>query len=59
MDIAGDAKFKHPDGAHFAVVVRKTGDPDWIKIGDDAKLAAKVRDLRAKKRQQDIAGDAE
>jgi len=49
LDIAGDPTFKHPEGAHFAVVVRNTGDPVWIKIGDDAKLATKVRDLLAKR----------
>jgi CHAT domain-containing protein/tetratricopeptide (TPR) repeat protein len=49
VDVAGDKTFKHPDGMHFAVVVRKTGDPAWVRIGDDGKLAAKVRDLLGKR----------
>jgi serine/threonine protein kinase/CHAT domain-containing protein/tetratricopeptide (TPR) repeat protein len=49
VDIAGDKTFKIPEGFHFAVVVRKTGDPVWIRIGDDGALGAKVRNLLGKR----------
>jgi CHAT domain-containing protein/tetratricopeptide (TPR) repeat protein/tRNA A-37 threonylcarbamoyl transferase component Bud32 len=62
VDVAGNPGYRDPDGAHWGCVVRKHGNPTWVKLPgrgpagawrkEDSDIASRVRGLLANRPEE-------